>query len=166
MSNLSVSESPSKRSLLLSDASCTAASQETPTEKDAADDIAGHLRVLWQKVDLMRRLPVDEEDDASDDSDASDADSSEEEAADDHAAADAADAEQLLARIEAVEDEVLVLKTRAAGSDSYPPVRFPERRLHPEVICAVSVHSSEAHAAHQQVACLHLPGHLPRTDAN
>ncbi len=111
--------------MLLSDAPHVATSQETPTEKDAADDVAGHLRVLWAKVELMRRFPVEEEDDdASDDSDTSDADSSEEAAANDHAAADAADIEQLVARVEAVEDEVLVLKTRAAGSDTYPPVRL------------------------------------------
>ena len=30
-------------------------SQETPTEKDAAEDAAGHLRVLWRKVELLRR---------------------------------------------------------------------------------------------------------------
>ena len=60
--------------------------QETPTEEDAAEDISGHLRVLWKKVDLMRRFPVrDVDDDACSDSDASNADSSEE-AADDHAA--------------------------------------------------------------------------------
>ncbi len=124
LEKVSDSASPSKRSLSLSDAPCMPTLQETPTEKDAADDMAGHLRVLWKKVELMRRFPVDEEDDASDDSDASDADSCEEAAANDHAAADVADIEQLVARVEAVEDEVLVLKTRAAGSDSYPPVRF------------------------------------------
>ena len=98
-------------------------SQETPTEKDAAEDIAGHLRVLWQKVELMRRCPVDEEEDASDDdSDGSDANALKQEK--DEFLAYMDDNDRLVARLEAVEDEVLVLKTRAAGSDKYPPVRF------------------------------------------
>ena len=84
--------------------------------------MAGHVRALWQKVELMRRFPVDEYDDASD-SDDTDADPSEQEAATGRVAAHAEDVGQLVSRVEAVEDEVLVLKTRAAEPEAIPRVR-------------------------------------------